>query len=232
MHVDHSAGCVAVERRRAAAHHLHPLGALQVECIHGSLSVGKSEGNAVLQHADAPYAECGARTESANADARILRRVLSVRERDARHGEQQFVHASFPQRRERVGARERHRVGKVEGRARTLPRRGHRDGRERRARAVLRAAGRWREEQGGGAQRGRGRRDALDPGRESAHVVVSSDRLRRASRAIIRMANISTRAFATCSCHVGACTAFRTPPSPCCTNAATIHEEALIVPHA
>ena len=71
-------------------------------------------------------------------------------------------------------------------------------------------------------------RATLQAGVEAAIV----DRVRLTTKPINRHANPSISALAIRSCGTGAYIVIRSPPSPCCTSAATIHDHALSVPHA
>ena len=154
-YVDHAAGGIAIERRRAAAHHLDTIGTFEVEHVHRGLPVGKRDGHAILKHADAAHTEGRARTVAADAHARILRGVLPVGERHTRHGEQQLVHTGLAERGERIGPCKRHGPGQLERSARPLARSRHAHGWQRRARGVLRPRkdGRERHERHTGAAR-------------------------------------------------------------------------------
>ncbi len=82
---DHATGGGAVERGERPAQHLDASRRAEREVGGLALPVGHGRGNAVGIHADPAHAESRARAEAARLHLQVLRVVLPVLHRDARH---------------------------------------------------------------------------------------------------------------------------------------------------
>ncbi len=87
---DHAARGVAVERGEGAAQHLHTAGRSQIELRELALAVGHGSGNAVRIQTHAAYTEARACAETAHRQLFVLRVILPVFRRHARHRRQRL----------------------------------------------------------------------------------------------------------------------------------------------
>src|SRR5258708_1218934 len=89
--IDHSTRGVAIQRRCGSANDFDSSDRLETQIIDWRLAVRESKRHSVSQNADTPNAECGARTKSANRNARILRWICSTHRSHARDKRERFI---------------------------------------------------------------------------------------------------------------------------------------------